>query len=239
VCGDEVVAAIGGRPTLAGDVRVEVVPLFEVRQDLDYAVGNIEFAGDVIVRGDVRPGFSIAAGGSVVVQGLVEGAQITAGGDLSVLGAAGEHGSVFDVGGDLVARYLHSVVARVRGTAAVSLEIVNCTLSAERVSTSSRGRIVGGSVIATAEIDAGSLGSHSRRYTEVRVTSGTSGAVVRARTLAYPGVTLQIGSAHRRLMDALPSASFWCVAGTIITLKSTANEGEARVTAEHGGEAAS
>ncbi|MSQ42261.1 MAG: DUF342 domain-containing protein [Dehalococcoidia bacterium] len=67
--GDELIATLPGRPVIAGNGRVDILPVFEVAGNLDYSVGNIDFPGDVVVPGDVRPGFSIVAGGSVAVTG--------------------------------------------------------------------------------------------------------------------------------------------------------------------------
>jgi uncharacterized protein (DUF342 family) len=69
VDGETLVAAITGRPVVNARGAVDVLPVFEVPGNLDFHVGNIEFPGDVIVRGDVRSGFSIIAGGSVTVGG--------------------------------------------------------------------------------------------------------------------------------------------------------------------------
>lgn len=221
------VAGAGGRPVLGGSGRIDVLPVFEVPGDLGYAVGNIDFPGDVVIRGDVKPGFSITAGGSVVVKGLVEGATIKAGHDLSVMGTAGEHHNTFDVGGNLVAQYLHTTEARVAGTAKIAREIVNCRLTAERIHTGPAGRIVGGSTVATEEIDAGSLGSTKGNLTEVQVTSRSASAVIRARKSVHPGVKLQLGFAHRKIEDEVAGASFWDLNGSILSLKPSAEETDA------------
>jgi hypothetical protein len=47
-----------------------------VKKDLDYSVGNVEYSGDVIVRGAVRSGFKIVATGNVTVLKEVENASI-------------------------------------------------------------------------------------------------------------------------------------------------------------------
>lgn len=52
--------------------------------DIDASVGNIEFLGDVIVKGEVMEGFSITAGKDVTVSGNVTGADIHAGGAITI-----------------------------------------------------------------------------------------------------------------------------------------------------------
>ena len=158
VQGETLIATEAGRPSLTGN-RVEVSPVYEVAGDLDYSVGNIEFSDDVVVRGDVRPGFSIVAGGSVVVHGVTESACIKAERDITLAGVVGGHETALEAGGDLMAQYLHNAAATATGTLKVAKEIVNCTIDAERVSTPPSGRVVGGSLSVRVEVDVGTLGS--------------------------------------------------------------------------------
>lgn len=220
----QIFAEIAGRPMLNAQDVITILPIFEVRGDLDYGVGNIEFPGDVVILGDVKAGFAITAGGAVIVRGLVEGATITAGGDLTVAGTVGEHRTVFEVGGNLIARYLHTTEATVQGTAQITGEIVNCTITAERVTTGSQGRIVGGSITAHSEIDTGSLGARQGAATYITVTESDPGIAARARRATYPGVVIQIGHARRTITQELPAASFWEAGNTVIALRVTADE---------------
>lgn len=223
VDGDDVIAGIVGRPIRNAQGGVEVLPVFEVAGDLDYAVGNIDFPGDVVIRGDVKPGFTIVSGGSVTVRGLVEGATITAARDLAVAGTVGEHPSVFEVGGDLTARYLHTTQARVAGAVNVTSEIVNSTITADRVSTAAQGRIVGGVITVRLGVDTGTIGSREGKLTDIRVMSDEADAVVRARRAVHPGVVVTIGELHRTLTDQLDGASFWNVGDAILSLAPSAD----------------
>ncbi len=45
---------------------ITVKKLLNVRQDVDFHTGNITFVGDIVVHGDVHPGFSVT-GGSVLI----------------------------------------------------------------------------------------------------------------------------------------------------------------------------
>ena len=86
--GEELLATSPGRSVERGS-EINVLPVFAVEGDRDYSVENIDFAGDETVRGDVMPGFSINATGSVTVSGMSEHATIRAGGDLIVQGVVG------------------------------------------------------------------------------------------------------------------------------------------------------
>ena len=54
-----------------------VAELLHVNKDVDFSVGNIKYTGDVMVSGNVRPGFTIEAEGSIHIKGEVESATIT------------------------------------------------------------------------------------------------------------------------------------------------------------------
>lgn len=218
--GDVVTANVTGRPVVNPQGAVEVLPIFEVAGDVDYAVGNIDFPGDVVVRGDVKSGFSITSGGSISVKGIVERASLTAAHDISVMGAVS---TTIEAGGDLSARYLHSTESKVAQTVNVVGEIVNCTITADRVHTSSQGRIVGGVITAHLDVDTGTLGSRDGKATEVHVTSQEPEAVIRARRAAQPGVVIVIGGARKQIQDEIDGASFWEVSGSVLALKAMAD----------------
>ena len=224
VRGEELVAVETGQPVLAGQ-RISVLQVIEVPGDLDYSVGNIGFRGDVVVRGDVLPGFTIEASGSVSVSGVTEGASIQAGQGLTLGGVVGGHDTVLKAGGDLVARFLHNANIEVDGEVRVQGEVVNCQIRAQRVVTDPKGRIVGGTVSAVHEVDTGTLGSLEEVTTQISVQGDGSG-VIRARRMAYPGVNVHVEHAVLQLAEEVPGASFWDVAGTIVKLSASADAQE-------------
>lgn len=227
IVGDTLVSTSAGRPERTPAGIVDVLPVFEVLGDVDYSVGNIDFPGEVIVRGDVKSGFSITARGSVTVRGLVESASITAGGDVALTGVVGEHETYLKVGGNLTAAYLHTTEAHVTGTIEVTGEIMNSTLVAQLVRTNPKGRIVGGQITAETEIDTGTLGSREARATRVHVTSLEPTATVRARRVIYPGVLVLVGTARREIRDEMEPASFWDAEGAIVSLRADIDTTEA------------
>ena len=219
--GDHLVATSPGRPVHNGE-RIDLLPSYEVAGDLDYSVGNIDFDGDVLVRGDVKPGFTITATGSVVIGGMVEHASIRAGGDINLQGVVGNHeadaagdaddgAASIEAGGDIDVQYLHTISVRADGEVRVNREIVNCTVRAARVLTAPSGRIVGGEVTADFEIGAGSLGSNNGARTQLHIAThrAEEALVIRAWETAHAGVRLNVSSAILDLEDDLPSASFW------------------------------
>ncbi len=57
-----------------------------IKKDLDISVGNINFFGDVRIKGNVMEGFAINAGKNVKIDGSVFGSEINAGGDITIVG---------------------------------------------------------------------------------------------------------------------------------------------------------
>lgn len=77
-------AAIGGLPVLKNDI-VQVLPIFELQGDADVSTGNITMDGAVIIRGSVLENVKVeSCNGTILVDGLVSGAQLRASGDISV-----------------------------------------------------------------------------------------------------------------------------------------------------------
>jgi len=55
-----------------------------VKSDLDISVGNIDFFGDIYIKGNVMEGFSVKAGRSLKIEGTVFSADLAAGGDITI-----------------------------------------------------------------------------------------------------------------------------------------------------------
>jgi len=77
-------AAIDGQVSFTDKDKVNVFPLFEVNGDVDFGVGNIDFVGSVVIRGNVLSGFRVKASGDIRVTGSVEGAELEAGGSIEI-----------------------------------------------------------------------------------------------------------------------------------------------------------
>jgi len=73
--GLKLLATIDGQISMKGR-KVNVLELIVINGNVDYSVGNVRYKGDVIVRGDVLPDFSITAGGDILIYGVVEGANL-------------------------------------------------------------------------------------------------------------------------------------------------------------------
>ena len=80
--GLQLISLVTGHVKLEND-KVFVSDEYEISADVDTATGDIDFDGNVHIKGNVLAGFKVKASGNVVVDGVVEGAEITAGGNIA------------------------------------------------------------------------------------------------------------------------------------------------------------
>jgi uncharacterized protein len=154
-----VVAVEAGCARFVGG-RLSVEQHLEIPGDLDFKTGNIDFSGDVTVRGSVLDGFHIKSAKNIVIDGTVGVATIEAAGTLAIKGGVnGGHKGRLVSGGNLQAHYLHMVSVECGGDVLVDIECHDSVvLAAGRVSVS-RGGIIGGTVTAGGDVSAGFLGA--------------------------------------------------------------------------------
>ena len=89
-------AAIEGMVTRTERDKINVFPVYEVNGDVDYKIGNIDFVGTVVIRGNVLSGFRVRAAGDIRVIGGIEGAELESDGSIEITGGilAGNKGVV-------------------------------------------------------------------------------------------------------------------------------------------------
>ncbi|HPN82574.1 MAG TPA: FapA family protein [Spirochaetota bacterium] len=154
------------------DGLLDVEPLFVVEKNVDMTVGNIDFVGNVLVKGNVNDDFTVKAGGDIEVRGTVSAAHLIAGRDIYVKG-----GVIARSAGGL--RAGNNVVVRFAENASI---IANQTITIDRAAMLSeiaagdsiickkeKGQIIGGHTIARNLIEVKELGSSSGTKTEVTI----------------------------------------------------------------------
>lgn len=140
--------------------RLSVEQDLEIPGDLDFKIGNIDFSGNVTVRGNVLDDFRIKSAKNIVIGGAVGMASIEAGGDLTIKGGVnGGHKGNLVCAGNLQVHYLHMVSVECGGDVLVDVECHGSTVLAAGSVKVSRGGIIGGKVTAGNDISAGFLGT--------------------------------------------------------------------------------
>lgn len=177
------VADIDGHLLFKGNVfRIE--PILKITSDVDTATGNLDFNGDISIKGDVRNGFSVKASGSIFIHGSVEGATIEAGKDVQISsGVTGNGRAVITAGGSIKCKYLeHCNVSALGDVIAESLVLCQVQSNQTVNISSGIGAIIGGHIVAANAIIAKSIGSKARHSTTLIL--GTPFKAVEEKTKA-------------------------------------------------------
>jgi uncharacterized protein (DUF342 family) len=158
---------------LIRDGKLSVNQVFEVKGDVDYSVGNIDFIGAVMVHGSVREGFEVRAGSDILVDGVVEGATLKAERNLTIkIGVRGTGKAALTAKGDVNVGYIDQAKVRSGGNISVAEAVLHSDIGArgEVVAMGSKkGQIVGGTIKAGSEVLCEVLGSEMGTRTDVVV----------------------------------------------------------------------
>jgi uncharacterized protein len=168
---DEWIADSDGQ-VIIKDNKISVLALYEIPGDVNLSTGNIDFIGTVIVRGDVKDGFKVYAGEDLVINGVVEGAELKSGGKLTILGGvSGNDKAKIVCAGDANIKYIRNAVVDVSGSLTCGQAIMHSKVTVgKKVSVAGqKGVIVGGQVIAGEQVHAASMGSNFATPTEIIV----------------------------------------------------------------------
>lgn len=141
-----------------------VVMLPEVNQ----ATGNVRFEGNVSIAGDVGSGAVIEAGGDVIIDGFVENAFIYAKGD--VILKKGVNGGNIEAEGSVCGKFFESVNVRAGRSIQVNYCLHSNLFCEDTINVcGTKGLILGGSVFATKNIEAGNIGNSMGVKTVVKL----------------------------------------------------------------------
>jgi hypothetical protein len=163
-------AEVSGYATLVDDM-VMLSDVYRVPANVDASTGDIHFDGTVEVAGNVNTGFAIETSGDIVVNGVVEGASLKAGGNIVIKrGMQGMERGELQAGGNITAKFLENCKVRCEGglkADAVLHSDVDCKEDIEV--RGKKGLVNGGHIRTYGKIHATSLGSTMGTSTKVEV----------------------------------------------------------------------
>jgi hypothetical protein len=151
--------------------KVVVYDYYEVAGDVDSSTGDIEFDGTVIIKGNVRTGFSVKAKGDIEVLGVVEGATLISGGQVVLRrGIQGMNKGVIEAKKNLITKFIENSTVRVGGYIhSDAILHSRVTAKEEIIVDGKKGMVTGGEVRSGKEIRTKVLGSHMGTITNVEV----------------------------------------------------------------------
>lgn len=167
--GRELTAKCDGFAYENQDGHISVGRLYVVDGDLNFKYGNIRYQGDVLVKGNILPGFEIFATGSVVVEGEVDQARIVAGGDVKILGGFfGKDKGVIQSRGKIEIRMAQDAILEAAGNITYDLQLNNCKVKAKSLISKNLGSVLRSCQITLFErMSVGQIGSEASAASQV------------------------------------------------------------------------
>lgn len=142
--GLKVYAKIEGQPYATVGGKIFVFSSFDVNGDVDYRTGNIEFDGNINVKGAVKDGFSVK-GGSLTAEEIL-GATIHVKGDVVVKG--GILGARIEAEGQVYAKFIKESNIRAYGNVIAEKEVLDSKIRTSGEFIAERGKIISSLVAA-------------------------------------------------------------------------------------------
>ncbi len=167
---DALIALVDGHLVMEGG-NYHVRSALVVPNNVDYSTGNIDFTGDVQIKGDIRGGFTVRATGSITVGGIIEGAQVEANGEIIIgKGVLGDGKAVIRSRRSIKARYLENcTVYAEESILASAILSSNLSCNGTVCVMTGHGTIIGGVIASARQIEARIIGSETSTATELRL----------------------------------------------------------------------
>lgn len=165
-------AAMDGLISKTDKDKINVFPVYEVNGDVDYNVGNIDFVGTVVIRGNILTGFRVKASGDIRVIGGVEGAELIADGSIDIsAGILGFNKGLVKAKMNVKSSFIQDANVEAGNEVIVTQSIMHSTVRAGKniVCLGSKGLIVGGIVQAGEQVRARVIGNSTSTTTVIEV----------------------------------------------------------------------
>ncbi len=168
--GNEVRAGISGQLQLQNN-KMHVLPVIEIKGDVDLSTGNVEFVGNVMVRGNVQSGFTVKADGNVEINGSVSGGSVEGNNVVIRMGIQGAQRGYVRARENVTTKFIENATVSAGGDVMVNDVILHSHVSAGKrvIVEGRRGFIAGGHVLAAEEIRAKTVGTHLAVATDLEV----------------------------------------------------------------------
>ncbi len=143
-----------------------------IRKDLDISVGNINFFGDIRIKGNVMEGFNLKAGKNIVIDGTVFSSEIEAGGNVTIGG--GLVNSTLKSEGNVDMGFCQSSTVTAKGDiTAKEFTFSEVFCYGELKTKGKNGAIVGGKITSMRDVTATVIGSEKYTRTEINIGDGS------------------------------------------------------------------
>ncbi|WP_291325085.1 FapA family protein [Desulfovibrio sp. UCD-KL4C] len=143
--------------------ELSVIDVLETEGDVDYSTGNIRLEkGSAHITGSIRQGFVVNVPGHILVKDSIEGAEVSAGGDIEISGGIIMAGKGhLKAGNNITAQFAANSRIDCGDSLTIAHELSNCLVRCKGTITATTGKgvIQGGSIASATGIEANELGS--------------------------------------------------------------------------------
>lgn len=158
------------RKDIDGTLYISIEPIYEINGDVDFNTGNIKFPGKVIVRGSVKPGFTVEADDDIEIYGEIEAATVISKKDLKVNGIKGSNkGSI--KARNIIAKFAENATLEAKEKILIDKSLINCNIiyAEELILDGYNSKIVGGKIHVLKKVESYYIGSPLGVLTEIDV----------------------------------------------------------------------
>ncbi|MFC1556810.1 DUF342 domain-containing protein [candidate division KSB1 bacterium] len=166
------VASAEGNAYLKAGSLITVDSIYVVNSHVDFNTGNIDYVGALIIKGDVKAGFTVKSQSDLEIQGLVEDAFIKSGANIMIKnGFLGKGCGTIEAEGNVFLKFCENQTIQAKGDIQVGEFVLHSTLkSGSKIEvTGKKGVIVGGKTIAKNGLSVREIGNYQDARTEVIV----------------------------------------------------------------------
>lgn len=166
----EIYSEVTGHASLVNG-KVFVSDVFEVTADVDNTTGDITYDGNVSIKGNVKSGFSVKAKGDIVIDGVVEGAVLFAGGQIIVKrGIHGMNKGKVEAKGNIITKFIENATVVSEGFIEAGSILHSQVSAATEIRVSGKkGFVTGGVIRAGSLVEAQTIGSDMGTITRIEV----------------------------------------------------------------------
>ncbi len=145
-----------GMPHMDAMGNISVLSELTIQDDVDFETGNIDFDGNIVVKGGIKAGFSIKCANLTIKN--VEAAEIDLTGDLNVTSGI-VNADIIKVQGTVQAKYVNNSKIKAFGDIIIQKEIIDSKLLLSGTCINETGHIISSYISAKRGIVAGNIGT--------------------------------------------------------------------------------
>ncbi|MGN0602945.1 MAG: DUF342 domain-containing protein [Oscillospiraceae bacterium] len=198
--GLHIVAAVDGQLVFKSNA-FSVDTTVTINGDVDASIGNINFIGDVIIKGNICEGFKVSSNSNITVSGEVNGATLEAGGNITI-----KQGCIYSkitCHGNVSALFCERSSINCDGDiSAQNYVICDIYCAGELITKASNGSIIGGKYIVLNSLEASNIGS--KTYTPTDITLGDNAILADEKTQ----LEMKIAATQKKIDDLTMIVNF-------------------------------